>query len=101
MNYYSEYGKEYIKKTMKTDMSFEYGLLEKYLKPGAAVLDICFGYNKGERNPLLMDLVESYCKAKGLTYKENFPYSGAMTLDEPCPHQVTSLMIEINKRVYL
>lgn len=63
--------------------------------------DICFGYNKGERNPLLMYLVESYCKAKGLAYKENFPYSGAMTLDKPCPHQVTSLMIEINKRVYL
>ena len=63
--------------------------------------DVCLGYNEGQRDPLLLDLAERYCRARGLSYAENFPYSGAMTLDRPTPFPVHSFMVEINKRVYL
>lgn len=61
-------------------------------------IDICFGYN--EDNPLpqeLKNILENWAKECSYSFSYNTPYSGTIT----CPSCKDSLMIEINKRVYL
>ena len=59
-------------------------------------VDICFGFNE-ELPKELKDILENWCKDCAYSFSYNKPYSGAMT----CPSCNNSLMIEVNKRVYL
>lgn len=63
--------------------------------------DICIGYNQGEQDEALIRLIEAYCDKKGLTHQRNYPYVGSMTVPPISGKTVRSVMIEINKRVYL
>ncbi len=63
--------------------------------------DICIGYNEGDENGELINEIEKFCDAHGLTHQRNFPYSGSMTVPEIKGKIVRTIMIEINKRVYL
>ncbi len=63
--------------------------------------DICIGYNEGDKNEELISEIERFCDANCLTHQRNFPYSGSMTVTELKGKTVRSIMIEINKRVYL
>lgn len=63
--------------------------------------DICIGYNEGDDNEELINEIERFCDEFGLTHKRNFPYSGSMTVPDIKGKTVRSIMIEINKRVYL
>ena len=63
--------------------------------------DICIGYNYGDENGELISEIERFCNAHGLTHQRNFPYSGSMTVPNIKGKTVRSIMIEINKRVYL
>ena len=63
--------------------------------------DICIGYNEGDENEELISEIERICDTHGLTHQRNFPYSGSMTVSEIKGKTVRSIMIEINKRVYL
>ena len=63
--------------------------------------DVCIGYNEGEEDELLIKLFERFCDIHGLTHKRNYPYQGAMTVPHIKTKKVRSIMIEINKRVYL
>lgn len=63
--------------------------------------DICIGYNEGDDNEELINEIERFCDEYGLTHQRNFPYSGSMTVSNKKGKTVRSIMIEINKRVYL
>lgn len=63
--------------------------------------DICIGYNEGNKNGELISEIERFCDARGLTHQRNIPYSGSMTVPNIKGKTVRSIMIEINKRVYL
>ena len=63
--------------------------------------DICIGYNEGNENEELICEIESFCDAYSLAHQRNFPYSGSMTVPNIKGKTVRSIMIEINKRVYL
>ncbi len=63
--------------------------------------DICIGYNKGDEGEELIREIEMFCDTYGLTHQRNFPYSGSMAVPEIKGKTSRSIMIEINKRVYL
>ena len=63
--------------------------------------DICIGNNEGDENEELINEIERFCDTHGLTHQRNFPYSGSMTVPETKGKTIRSIMIEINKRVYL
>ena len=63
--------------------------------------DICIGYNEGDENEELISEIERFCDARGFTHQRNFPYTGSMTVPNIKGKTVRSIMIEINKRVYL
>lgn len=67
--------------------------------------DICIGVNDTHITKPLLDLVISKIKAKGLSYQINYPYSGSIipndVLNGQIKGNVYSIMIEINKRLYL
>ena len=62
--------------------------------------DICIGINKEYYSKKLTDFTINHFKKYGYSIKINYPYSGTM-----CPNKkddrVKSIMIEINKRIYL
>ncbi len=62
--------------------------------------DICIGFND-DHDELLIELIERFFEAKGLSHARNFPYRGSMSVPSIEGKKVTSIMIEIHKRVYL
>lgn len=77
----------------------------KYLGKKGPYPDICIGINDKYYTKPLLDLVISKIKAKGYTYKINCPYSGSImpsdVLNGKLKGKVYSMMIEVNKRIYL
>ncbi len=63
--------------------------------------DICIGYNEGDDEEELICEIERFCDTYVFTHKRDFPYSGSMTVPDIKGKTVRSIMIEINKRVYL
>lgn len=61
-------------------------------------VDFCFGYNNKEDIPkIVFSKIEIWAKENNFSYAFNVPYSGSITTDN-CNK---SLMIEVNKRIYL
>lgn len=61
-------------------------------------VDICFGYNnKNDLPKSVFDKINKWAKHNNYKYTFNQPYSGSMI----CDGCNKSLMIEINKRIYL
>jgi len=64
--------------------------------------DICIGFNKDFEDRKLLDLIVSNITKKGYTYRFNFPYDGSIVPSDYAGNEnVTSIMIEVNKRLYL
>lgn len=66
--------------------------------------DICIGVNNDfSTSKTLTDFVQSYFENLGYSTSINFPYSGTMLPNniESTTHNLYSIMIEINKRIYL
>lgn len=63
--------------------------------------DICIGYSNNDEDEELIREVERFCDSCNLSHQRNFPYSGSMTVPEIKGKRVKSVMIEINKSVYL
>lgn len=65
--------------------------------------DFNIGFNKSDKNDDIITLVEEWIIGHELSFSENFPYSGSISIDESIKtkHKVYSIMIELNKRVYL
>lgn len=66
--------------------------------------DICIGINNNQVDGRILTAIIKRIKAKGYSYKINYPYKGAIipnnltTKEKKC---VCSIMIEVNKRIYL
>lgn len=69
--------------------------------------DICIGTEEEFYNLDILNYIKKKILEKGLTYKENFPYSGSIIPNaiynkkEKYKGRVISIMIEINKKLYL
>jgi len=67
--------------------------------------DICIGINDDYCNKDILDLIIRRIEAKGYTYKINYPYKGSILpnglINKEYDGDVTSIMLEVNKRVYL
>lgn len=66
--------------------------------------DICIGINKDFNNKKIIDDVINRIKEKGYSYQINYPYEGSIVPNELSIEErenITSIMIEVNKRIYL
>ena len=68
--------------------------------------DICIGINDNDNqiDQRLLNLIIKIIKDYGYTYQINYPYRGSVIPNNLTPQErdhVSSIMIEINKRVYL
>lgn len=66
--------------------------------------DICIGYDKDFCNQELINKTIKHFEKYGYTIKTNYPYSGSLIPNKyynQNNHRVYSIMIEINKRIYL
>lgn len=66
--------------------------------------DICLGYEEDYIDLDLLEYTKEFFSKKGYTVKYNYPYKGTIIPNKyykTNDNRVKSLMIEINKRVYL
>lgn len=66
--------------------------------------DICIGIDNDFQNKKLIEFTFNYFKDKGYLVNINYPYSGTIVPNKVYYNKdsrVTSIMIEINKRIYL
>ena len=91
----NKYGKCYIIDLHSFSDEFVYKVLG--LKDNT---DICIGINESGYDKKLLDFTVSFFKKQGYTVKINYPYNGSLTPNIK-DNNIYSMMIEINKRVYL
>lgn len=67
--------------------------------------DICIGIEKDFYNEEVLKKIIQYIESKGLTYEINSPYIGSLVpnvfFNKKYNGEVISIMIEVNKRIYL
>ena len=68
--------------------------------------DICIGIEKDYYNKDILNEIISNIKEKGYSYKINYPYTGSMIPNiifnnDKYKGRVISIMLEVNKRIYL
>ncbi len=67
--------------------------------------DVCIGVEKNYCDNELIEKIIAHIREKGYTCMVNYPYSGSMVpnsvLSGSIKGKVTSIMIEVNKRIYL
>ena len=66
--------------------------------------DICIGYDTEFSNKHLIDELKKCVEKYGFSYEENYPFSGAIvpsTYYLKKDKRITSIMIEINKKIYM
>ena len=92
------------KKVLILDLhSFSEELVSK-LGKNAPYPDICIGLNSGNFDQRIVNAIIDRIKKKGYTYQINYPYEGSILptgLSKEELDNVYSVMIEVNKRVYL
>ncbi len=67
--------------------------------------DICIGVEEEYYNEKILNKITSEIEKRGYSYKINYPYSGSFVPNiiygKKIKGNVTSIMIEVNKRIYL
>ena len=66
--------------------------------------DICIGLNKTKYDQRILNVIIKRIEDKGYSYQINYPYNGSIIphgLRDSELEKVTSIMIEVNKRIYL
>lgn len=78
-----------------------FSALPNLLNSNPPDIDICIGYNDDETcpNKVIVGNIVQYFKSKGYKVGINEPFSNSKTFSVPVPYH--SVMIEINKRVYM
>jgi len=114
-NYYDDYHKKFDqivqniikggKKALILDLHSYSDELALANGNSAPFPDICIGVNEEYCNKEILELVISKIEEKGLTYQINYPYKGSILpnglLNKKYDGDVTSIMLEVNKRIYL
>ena len=62
--------------------------------------DVCIGYDTLEDKQDIVDLLKRYFLSKNLSIRENYPYKGSISINKTNKKAI-SIMLEINKRIYL
>ncbi len=76
------------------------GMLDKGV--GEICPDICIGFNSYEEVKGLVERIQWLCNKYGYTNVLNYPYSGSIVpIDYMEDKRVKSVMLEVNKRIYL
>ena len=76
----------------------------KHMEKEPPFPDVCIGLNEGFENKEMLDAVIRRIEEKGYSYQINYPYSGSIIpngLTESEMKNIESIMIEVNKRIYL
>lgn len=78
-----------------------FSALPNLLNPTPPDIDICIGYNDDETRPYtkIIDCIVQYFKSLGYKVGINEPFSNSKTF--PVPVEYHSVMIEVNKRLYM
>ena len=78
-----------------------FSALPNLLNPTPPDIDICIGYNDDETRPYTktIDYIVQYFKSLGYKVGINEPFSNSKTF--PVPVEYHSVMIEVNKRLYM
>ena len=78
-----------------------FSALPNLLNPTPPDIDICIGYNDDETRPYtkIIDCIVQYFKSLGYKVGVNEPFSNSKTF--PVPVEYHSVMIEVNKRLYM
>ena len=66
--------------------------------------DVCIGLNDENYDKRILNVIIKKVEDNGFTFRINFPYEGSILpvgLSSSEKKQVTSIMIEVNKRLYL
>lgn len=66
--------------------------------------DICIGLNDNYIDNVVVTPIKEMIKRRGYSYQINYPYRGSIIpngLSNDELKRVTSIMIEVNKRIYL
>lgn len=66
--------------------------------------DVCIGLNDTEYDQRILNVIIKKIEDKGYSYRINYPYSGSIIpngLTKSQLKKVVSIMIEVNKRIYL
>lgn len=67
--------------------------------------DICIGIEKNFHNQEILNFIIEKVKEKGYSYQINYPYKGSLIpnciINQRIKGNVVSIMLEINKRIYL
>ncbi len=114
-NYYDEHHKKlnslvnsYLKKGIDVfilDIHSYSDLLASSLGKESPFPDVCLGVDENYITDEVLNFFIKKVKERGLTYKINYPYSGTMVPSNYYKGKGTgklySLMLEINKRIYL
>lgn len=94
-NVLSKYGKCFIIDLHSFSDELVYKVLSLKDNP-----DICIGINESGYDKKLLEFTTSYFEKNGYSVKINYPYSGSL-IPNVKDNNIYSMMIEINKRVYL
>ena len=78
-----------------------FSALPNLLNPTPPDIDICIGYNDDETRPYTktIDNIVQFFKSLGYKVGINEPFSNSKTF--PVPVEYHSVMIEVNKRLYM
>lgn len=113
--YYDDYHRELAetikdvfrigKKVLLLDLHSYSDEQAEYLGKKGPFPDICIGINDKYFDQKILDLIIDEIRAKGYTYQINYPYSGSILPDglqgEFLEKNLCSIMLEVNKRIYL
>jgi len=66
-------------------------------------IDICIGFNEDETKPskVVIGNIQNYFISKGYRVGINNPFSNSKTFDVPGGNKYHSVMIEVNKQLYM
>ena len=112
--YYDSYHKEFTRVTKRVIASGKKALildLHSFSEEQASLIgntapypDICIGINEDHYDKEILELIIHKIEILGYSYKINYPYSGSIIpnhLSKKELDKVCSIMIEVNKRIYL
>ncbi len=89
---------------LKNNNLLDENISDEYIENEENYPDVCLGINEGELykcKPYLIEIVK-FLNAHHLSFKINFPYKGSLMIEKYKTNpNIISIMIEVNKRLYL
>ncbi len=116
LKYYDSYHKKLdklTKKLLKQDNellildchSYSEHMVSNFISEDESYPDICIGVEENYYDERILNLVIKKIKSLGFSYKINYPYKGSLVpncvYNNEVKGKIVSIMLEINKKIYL